>query len=315
MNPPTFSAWSPRRALAVVVLLLAGVACGGEPADGADQEGVDPGGLQGELVVHIFNLGEQSQVLYWLRLPGGQQRQLRFAEPPELASGVGLRVFGADDGQVVAVSRFEVTGAGTGEMLDVQQRALIDGPSKPAKRWAFVLVDTGAGVNLNAATARERLFSDKPDSIRSYYREVSYGLQELSGDVLGPFQITPRGEPLRKFHQGGRAAAADDPGDLQPVPLVPGQPHRQLSLGGGGAAGDRGGPDPPQLLQRHLAVCGAGAGARAQLRDGALVEPALPARRSVGQHDCRRQRGGSARTANTATPSIPWVAGPAGSRA
>jgi MYXO-CTERM domain-containing protein len=96
-----------------------------------------------------------------------------------------LRVFGADDGRVVQVSRFEE--------LEVEQRAqgLLDGQPRPARRWAFVLVDTGGGINLSKQAAMDRLFSDRPDSIRSYYREVSFGLQELSGDVLGPFSITP----------------------------------------------------------------------------------------------------------------------------
>ncbi len=177
--------WSPRR-LASALLVLACAACGGPASD------QPAGALTGELVVHIFNAGEHTQLLHVLRLPDGGQRQLRFAGEPELASGEQLRVFGADDGQVVQVSRFDVLET-AGDALDVewQQHALIDGTQKPAKRWAFVLVDTGSGVNLSADTARERLFSDRPDSIRSYYREVSYGLQDLSGDVLGPYTITP----------------------------------------------------------------------------------------------------------------------------
>jgi MYXO-CTERM domain-containing protein len=175
-----------RLAGAVALLVCAAAACAGDPAE------EPPGALSGELVVHVFRAGEQSQMLYMLRLPDGAQRELRFADPPELASGERLRVFGADDGKVVQVARFEALGPG-GDSLDLewQQQALIGSTAKPAKRWAFVLVDTGSGVNLTAETARQRLFSDEPESIRSYYREVSYGLQELSGDVLGPYSITP----------------------------------------------------------------------------------------------------------------------------
>jgi MYXO-CTERM domain-containing protein len=189
MGCSNFTHWSPRRALVVILsLLLGGVGCGAPPEETAAEE---EGGLRGELTVHIFDFGERSRLLHMLKLADGQQRELRFVDPPELPSGARLRVFGEDDGRAVAVSRFEVLGAGAGETLDLQQQALIDGPSKPPKLWAFVLVDTGAGVNLSADAARERLFSDRPDSIRSYYREVSYGLQELNGDVVGPFKITP----------------------------------------------------------------------------------------------------------------------------
>jgi MYXO-CTERM domain-containing protein len=168
--------------VAVAAAMMALPACGGDPA--AEQP--EPAGaLTGELTVHIFNLGDRSEVLHTLRLGEGDHRELRFDAPPELTSGVRLRVFGADDGRVVQVSRFEEL-----EGPPIQQ-ALIDGTQKPSKRWAFVLVDTGAGVNLSKETAMDRLFSDAPTSIRSYYREVSYGLQELSGDVLGPFTITP----------------------------------------------------------------------------------------------------------------------------
>jgi MYXO-CTERM domain-containing protein len=176
-----------RRLGGLLLLLVVGAACGAEPA------AEEPGGVTGELVVHVFSAGERTALVHMLRLADGGQRELRFgATTPELTSGETLRVFGADDGKVVQVARFERLGMAGGSLdVEWQQHALIDGIKKPAKRWAFVLVDTGSGVNLSAATAREKLFSDKPDSIRSYYREVSYGLQDLSGDVLGPYTITP----------------------------------------------------------------------------------------------------------------------------
>jgi len=58
--------------------------------------------------------------------------------------------------------------------------------AKPTRRWGFVLVETNGPGALTAEGARAQLFSDRPDSIRTYYREVSYGLQDLDGDVLGP---------------------------------------------------------------------------------------------------------------------------------
>src|SRR5689334_21240549 len=57
---------------------------------------------------------------------------------------------------------------------------------KLMRRWGFVLVETGGPGDLDRARAETLRFSDRLDSIRSYYREVSYGLQDLGGEVLGP---------------------------------------------------------------------------------------------------------------------------------
>jgi len=64
---------------------------------------------------------------------------------------------------------------------------LIGAPTK-VRRWAFVLLDIDGGGNpINKDNAQSVLFSpDRPDSIRSYFREVSYGVQDLEGQVFGP---------------------------------------------------------------------------------------------------------------------------------
>ena len=56
-----------------------------------------------------------------------------------------------------------------------------------SRRWAFVLVDTGRGVNLTSALARDRLFGPGAESLTSYFQEVSYSRHSLSGEVFGPF--------------------------------------------------------------------------------------------------------------------------------
>jgi MYXO-CTERM domain-containing protein len=65
--------------------------------------------------------------------------------------------------------------------------ALIGAPTK-TRRWAFVLLDIdGKGNPIDKVNAQSVLFSpDRPDSIRSYFREVSYGVQDLEGEVFGP---------------------------------------------------------------------------------------------------------------------------------
>ena len=69
--------------------------------------------------------------------------------------------------------------------------ALIDGPPRPKRRWAFVLVDVGQGVDLTREQAFDKLFSTQRRSVHTYYDEVSYGTQVVEGDVFGPLHVTP----------------------------------------------------------------------------------------------------------------------------
>src|SRR4029453_14255421 len=77
--------------------------------------------------------------------------------------------------------------------LDGEARALVAGTKKRDRTWAFVLVDTGGGVNLSRAEAENILFGPDRLSIRGYYQEVSYGLQTIRGQVLGPFRVQVQG--------------------------------------------------------------------------------------------------------------------------
>ena len=96
-------------------------------------------------------------------------------------------MWGREDGEAIAVDRFEVDA--DGEPVVTWTAPLLDGPKKPTRRWAFVLLDVdGGGNDINKTNAQSVLFNpDRPDSIRSYFREVSYGVQDLEGEVFGPF--------------------------------------------------------------------------------------------------------------------------------
>jgi MYXO-CTERM domain-containing protein len=176
------------RLLSAALLLSA---CEGDFAEAPPPEPASTGGYTGELVVHMFDFLDRTEIRHVLRSPDGATRQLDFpAGAPELASGTPLRVFGTDDGQVLTVRRFDVLEDPASAGLDRRASALINGVKKKTKKWAFVLVDTGAGVALTKEDATRRLFSTEPTSIASYYKEVSYGTQELTGDVLGPFKVS-----------------------------------------------------------------------------------------------------------------------------
>jgi hypothetical protein len=82
---------------------------------------------------------------------------------------------------------------------------------KPTRHWAFVLVETNGPGPLSRDEAQARLFSDRADSIRSYYREVSYGLQDLGGDVLGPMSFDASTVPAGLCADYGAVGAAFRP--------------------------------------------------------------------------------------------------------
>jgi len=84
--------------------------------------------------------------------------------------------------------------------------------AKPTRRWAFVLVETDGPGGLTREEAQAKLFSDRADSIRTYYREVSYGLQDLDGDVLGPMTFDAATVPGGLCAGYGAVGAALRPG-------------------------------------------------------------------------------------------------------
>jgi MYXO-CTERM domain-containing protein len=175
-------------ALAAAILL----ACA--PAPTAEEDlPVPPGAIRGQLVTSMFDFSDHSEVRHTLRLASGQERELRFqGTTPELPAGGTVDVWGSDDGTSIRVSRLAAVRS---DDLFEGRSALINGTKKPAKRWAFVLVQNGTTANLTNATANTKLFGDTPSSIKTYYHEVSYGLQDLAGDVVGPLPFDPANAP------------------------------------------------------------------------------------------------------------------------
>jgi MYXO-CTERM domain-containing protein len=177
-----------RRAAVALGVLAAALSCTAEPP-------ADPGtapGLEGELVVHVVDFADRAETVYGLRLDDGGQRALTLPSPPALPGGTRIRVQGIDDGQTIAVTALAPAPRPGGETI-LAARPLVSGTKKRDRSWAFVLVDSGGGVNITKAEAEKILFDPGRLSIRGYYEEVSYGLQAIRGEVFGPFKVQVTG--------------------------------------------------------------------------------------------------------------------------
>jgi MYXO-CTERM domain-containing protein len=83
----------------------------------------------------------------------------------------------------------ENTSGSLDDAVGAVSQPLITGMNYKPRTFGFVLVDIGMGINLTKDEAQKRLFGTNPTdkSVKQYYDEVSYGTQDISGDILGPF--------------------------------------------------------------------------------------------------------------------------------
>ena len=147
----------------------------------------------GELRSYVVNDGTSTRVIHKLRTADGRFVPLRFSEDPPPLPGTRLRVWGPSEGREIRVEGYSVEQ--TPADVVPAQLPLVDGAKKTTRRWAFVLVDVNGGGNLvDKARAQDILFSpDRVDSIRSYFREVSHGVQDIEGEVFGPLPYSMNG--------------------------------------------------------------------------------------------------------------------------
>jgi MYXO-CTERM domain-containing protein len=148
----------------------------------------DDGALRGEIVSYQLDFEDHSETQHRLRLPSGEERPLILEGNHELTPGERVRVWATEQGESLKVIRFEREP----NTVESVRSALVMGKAKPPRRWAFVLINMGGGVGLTKDMATDRLFgAANPKSMKNYYKEISFGLQDLDGEVLGPFNYTP----------------------------------------------------------------------------------------------------------------------------
>jgi len=164
--------------------LVAGlVSCSDAPsAPGAGGLLAPPGATEGTLERYVATFDDgHSERWYSLQTGDGSPPvRLAFDGPPRSQSGARIRVWGDAEGGNLRVARYEELAPAP----DLDVRA-----ASKQETYAFVLVDTGSGVNITAAQAQTAFFSTTPadKSFADFYNESSFGQYTVTGDVVGPY--------------------------------------------------------------------------------------------------------------------------------
>jgi hypothetical protein len=150
-------------------------------------------GVEGTLVAYTARFDDGGSNTEYALRTGEDERQLVFVDPPSVELGGSVRVWGRSTERGIEVERLELlsSGASAGRL----RQPLIGADVLPPRRFALALVDIGGGVNVDPAQAAATMFGVDPEqgSVRKYFREVSYGRQDIEGEVFGPFDYALNG--------------------------------------------------------------------------------------------------------------------------
>jgi MYXO-CTERM domain-containing protein len=152
-------------------------------SDDAPEADDGEAGLRGELVVYVaddFQAGSDTR--YALRTSSGDERPLAFDGPVGLAPGARIEVRGVPMGNEIHVTSFRPLPA----PVATRRSALVNGAPYEPRSFALVLVDIGGGIGVTVDGVLGSLVND-PDSLRNYFLEASFGRQDITVEVLGPF--------------------------------------------------------------------------------------------------------------------------------
>ena len=166
----------------LMLAALASTACANE-APKPDEDGA----LRGTLIETIARYPDgHNDVSYSLRVDGDERnvRELVFEESPDILPNTEVKVWGERAGERILVSRYEIAPARRSGALGTLMQPIIDAEPLDPTSMAMVLVNTGAGVDLAVDEITEELFGTAPTSLKSYYLENSYGMHELTGQVM-----------------------------------------------------------------------------------------------------------------------------------
>jgi MYXO-CTERM domain-containing protein len=171
---------------------LIGCSDGQGTSAGSEAIASNDGWLTGKLEVRVVRRFDgTTERRYFLRATDGSLTRLQFDEKPQVAPGSPISIRGIRAGDVIKVDSYGAPSSGD---IGSAQSELVTPPTKKTRSMVIALVDTGmgGGVGITKDTALQRLLGngDLADvnnvSLARYYNVDSYGMQSLTGDVVGP---------------------------------------------------------------------------------------------------------------------------------
>ncbi|WP_395805465.1 RICIN domain-containing protein [Archangium minus] len=178
---------------------------------GADELPFYEGELQ---MFSVDNADGSHRMGYGLRAPDGQSFELSFEGASDFQPGDHVKVRGrlasssrpdsehpGQVGELLQAESIEVIQPA--EELSTTRDALLNGAPRTIRVAILPLVFPGTTARIDANTARQRL-----DTVRAYYREISYGIWNVEGDALAPLSLPrPANCDLGTISNAARAAA------------------------------------------------------------------------------------------------------------
>lgn len=146
--------------------------------------GGDGGALEGHYRARIATFPDGTALTTYHLETGGERIQLDRV-PSDVEAGSRIRVTGK-----ASAEAFEVD---TVSVLEPPPEPLRDATPREPRRIAFAMVHWGTPDDLTPEEARLRVFTGET-SVNAYYTEVSYGIESVTGDVFGWYQIPDPGE-------------------------------------------------------------------------------------------------------------------------
>src|SRR5262245_17296465 len=141
MEPNRDCSLGTRRAVALLAVVLAqGAACQGPDAMESDPMS---GALRGQIERFVLDRDDgTSETQYFLQLRDGNQRRLIFDRDPRLDPDTRVAVWGRPTGGAFSVSSLAVEQSAA--PTEARTSALIGATPATPRKFAFILVDTGA---------------------------------------------------------------------------------------------------------------------------------------------------------------------------
>jgi len=150
----------------------------------------EPGALQGELAVYIADYDDgTTDTRYFLKVAEGDERRLHFSAEPDVTPGARVKIWGHQQGEKLAVTKYKLAAQVEREGIGSQQQKseLVDAAQKPGRVLCAALVNVAGGTAKTTLDAVKKSFHEGTTSVNAYYRENSFGQVGLEGGEYGPF--------------------------------------------------------------------------------------------------------------------------------